>query len=195
MPTAHIGLAQLEDVAAAAKICATLGIKVIYCPAPPADQRSGGDAEWKAFGAKLAKLVDSYARHGVGFGWHNHDFEFKATASGAMPLDLILGGSPSLQWEADVAWIKIAGQDPLRWIEKFADRLTAVHVKDVAPAGEAKDEDGWADVGHGTLNWAALMKTLTTKTKCKYFVMEHDNPSDPRRFAERSLKSLRAMGY
>ena len=33
---------------------------------------------------------------------------------------------------------------------------------------------------------AAIMAALH-RTSCRYFVMEHDNPSDDRRFAERSI--------
>ena len=45
------------------------------------------------------------------------------------------------------------GADPLEWMRPYGNRITAVHVKDIAPAGESADEDGWADVGHGTVDW------------------------------------------
>ena len=75
----------------------------------------------------------------------------------------------------------------------FGNRITAVHVKDIAPAGENADEDGWADVGHGTVDWKALMAALKERTKVKYFVMEHDNPKDAERFAERSLAAAQKL--
>ena len=68
--------------------------------------------------------------------------------------------------------------------------MTAVHVKDIAPDGQNVDEDGWADVGHGTVNWAGLMVALRG-TKCSNFVMEHDNPSDHARFATRSINAAK----
>jgi hypothetical protein len=36
-------------------------------------------------------------------------------------------------------------------MRRHAGRVNAVHVKDFAPAGTNLDEDGWADVGAGTL--------------------------------------------
>ena len=45
------------------------------------------------------------------------------------------------------------GADPRRWIERYRGRIPLVHVKDIAPAGEKEDEDGWADVGTGTVPW------------------------------------------
>ena len=58
------------------------------------------------------------------------------------------------------------GADPLQWIAHLrSDRITAVHVKDIAPAGENADEDGWADVGHGTVDWKALMAALKERPR------------------------------
>ncbi len=154
---------------------------------PALQQRVGDDAHWKNLGATLLKLGDAYAPHGIGIGWHNHHFEFAPTPTGSMPLDLILGASPKIQWEADVAWIVKGGQDPVKWLMKYVDQLAAVHVKDIAKEGEAKDEDGWADVGHGVLDWDNLIGKVTSKTKAQYFVAEHDKPSDAERFATRSI--------
>ena len=94
-----------------------------------------------------------YRDAGLGFGWHNHAFEFEKLADGTIPQVAIFEGGPDLEWEADLAWVIKGGADPLQWIRTFADRLTAAHVKDIAPEGENKDEDGWADVGQGTVDW------------------------------------------
>ena len=72
------------------------------------------------------------------------------------------------------------------------NRLTAVHLKDIAPSGENADEDGWADLGHGTVDWKAL-KAALAGTKVRYFVMEHDNPKDAERFASRSIATARTL--
>ena len=45
-----------------------------------------------------------------------------------------------------MAWIVRGGADPFEWIKRYADRIASVHIKDIAPAGECEDEDGWADV-------------------------------------------------
>ncbi|WP_431300281.1 sugar phosphate isomerase/epimerase family protein [Tabrizicola sp. BL-A-41-H6] len=191
MPTAHFGLDMLEGNSdQALKIARTLGIKHIYCPYLMPDQRPTDGPGWRAFGARLEAAGRPYKAAGIGFGWHNHDFEFKATPDGAIPQAEILAGGPSLEWEIDVAWVIRGGADPVQWIRRYGPRITAAHVKDIAPAGENTDEDGWADVGHGTVNWASLMAALRA-VGCKHFVMEHDNPSDHARFAKRSILALR----
>jgi hypothetical protein len=102
-----------------------------------------------------------------------------------------LEAAPEIEWEADIAWIIRGGADPIDWIARHGDRITAVHVKDIAPDGEAADEDGWADVGHGTVDWPGLFKQLAVHSPVKLFIMEHDNPSDAKRFATRSIEWMR----
>ena len=70
-------------------------------------------------------------------------------------------------------------------------RITAAHVKDIAPAGENAAEDGWADPGHGTVDWPALYAALKA-AGVEHFVMEHDNPADPARFAKRAIASAKS---
>lgn len=195
MPTLHVGLDALQDTDATLALAETMGLEVIYCPIAPWFRDSRPEQDWRGLAATLAGLAEIYAGAGLGLGWHNHDSEFKRTETGALPLDLILEGAPALQWEADLAWVAVGGGDPSAWVDKYANRLTAVHIKDRARPGEAVDEDGWADVGHGTLDWEKLMAQVTADTTCRYFVLEHDKPSDVARFAERSIKALRDMGY
>lgn len=188
MPTGHFGLDMLEqEPERVLEIARALGIETIYCPYLPPDARPDSGAGWVAFGRRLQEAAKPYRDAGLGFGWHNHDFEFRPTADGAIPLVAIFEGGPDLEWEADLAWVIKGGADPTEWIKTFGKRLTAVHVKDIAPAGENADEDGWADVGHGTVDWKGLMAALKEQTNARYFVMEHDNPKDDKRFAERSL--------
>jgi sugar phosphate isomerase/epimerase len=193
MPTGHFGLDQLEnDPDRVLEIAKAVGIETVYCPHIAADQRPADGKGWHAFGQRLQKAGAPYRAAGLGFGWHNHDFEFRKTADGAVPLTAIFEGGPDLEWEADIAWVIRGGGDPLEWIRTMGNRITAVHVKDISPAGENKDEDGWADVGHGTVDWKGLMVALKG-TKAKYYVMEHDNPKDDKRFAERSLASAQKL--
>lgn len=191
MPTAHIGYAQLEDTAAAIKIAQTVGIKTIYCPAPPSSDYREGKGSWADLGVGLARIGKALNAAGVGFGYHNHHWEFKAEADGRFPMETLLNLAPDLEWEMDLAWVVKGGEDPMKWFDKYGSRISAIHVKDIAPAGQALDEDGWADVGYGTLDWRALLAAARSKTKAKYFVMEHDKPLDPIRFARRSIESVR----
>ncbi|MFM2365781.1 MAG: hypothetical protein RIR95_388 [Pseudomonadota bacterium] len=192
MPTAHFPIELLEaDPDKVIHIAKTLGIANIYCPWIAPEARGTTAQEWNALGARLQKVGAPLRGAGIGFGWHNHDFEFVALPDGTLPHTALFDGGPDLEWEMDVAWVIKGGADPFQWIKDYSGRITAAHVKDIAPAGENANEDGWADVGHGTVDWRALMAALRG-IGVKNFVMEHDNPSDHHRFATRSIASVKS---
>ncbi|MFT5625128.1 MAG: sugar phosphate isomerase/epimerase [Lentimonas sp.] len=109
-----------------------------------------------------------------------------ATDTGEMPLDLMMAAAPDMKLELDLGWVTRAGEDPVAWINKYAGRIAAAHIKDVSPAGENVDEDGWADVGHGVMDWVVIHAALQA-AGVDHYVLEHDNPSDHQRMATRSL--------
>ena len=191
VPSMHINLGPLRDASdamlARAKQFAT---SHIVCPYLAPEERPDSTAGWKALAQELSALAKPWIDNGRTFAWHNHDFEFEALADGTVPMQVILDEAPDIQWEIDVAWIARAAADPMPWIKKYGSRISAVHLKDIAPVGECVDEDGWADFGHGTVDWKALMPALL-KTGATHYAVEHDNPNDLERFAKRSIASAR----
>jgi sugar phosphate isomerase/epimerase len=194
MPTGHFSLDMLErDFDAVRGIAQTLGIQVLVCPHIAADLRPSDAAGWRRFGERLARVGAAVQAAGHGFAWHNHDFEFAPVADGSRPMEHILAAAPDIGWEMDIAWVIRGGDDPLPWIDRHGRRIVAVHVKDIAGPGQGLDEDGWSDVGHGTVDWPGLMKALGARSAARYHVMEHDNPGDVRRFARRSIETARTF--
>lgn len=194
MPSGHFGLGQLQDISATKKITGQLGIKTVICPWLEPFERPRTADGWYKLAAILEEMSTNYARHGLTFAWHNHDFEFFPLTTGEIPMQILLESAPALHWQFDVAWSVKTGQNPLNWIKKHGPRIISVHVKDIAPAGKCIDEDGWADVGQGTMDWRQIFAALKTHSPCKSFVVEHDNPSDALRFARRSIAAIKAMG-
>ena len=194
MKTAHISLDMVQnDPKTVLQIARDFQMEAIFVPHLSAEERPDDGAGWARFGRDLAEIGKPYLDAGLKFGWHNHDFEMADLGGDDRPLDLIMQGSDDLSLELDIAWVEVAGQDAITWISKYSDRLVAAHIKDIAPKGECTDEDGWADVGHGVMDWAAIMGALE-QTKAKFFVMEHDNPNDHERFARRAIAAARNFG-
>ena len=192
MPTAHFSLGMLENEFDAVRgIAEALGVELLVCPWLDADLRPADAAGWQAFGERLAAVGERAAKAGYGFAWHNHDFEFEPLGDGSIPQQIILEAAPAIGWEIDVAWVARSGADPLAWIDAYGARIVAAHIKDIAPPGQAEDEDGWADVGHGVMDWPGLLEALRENTPVKIIVMEHDNPRDFGRFARRSIEAVR----
>jgi len=193
MPSAHFSVdALVNDRDGTLRTAELLGVSSLYAPALPADERPTDASSWTAFGSQLEALGQTYRAEGYHFGWHNHAFEFQPTTDGSTPMTLILEAAPSIGWEIDIAWIIRGGSDPFKWIADYGDRISAVHIKDIAREGECLDEDGWADVGFGTVDWKALMTALEA-SPVKHFVMEHDKPNDDMRFARRSFETAKSF--
>lgn len=193
MPSCHIGIEQLEnEKASVVEMSAKLGIRQIFVPAIDEEKRTQNSSDWIELAGRLQQLHQSYAVEGIAIGWHNHDFEFRKTETGEFALDILLKNAPDIDLEFDLAWAVRADQDPLLWIEKYGGRIVAAHLKDLAATGECGDEDGWADVGQGVMDWKTLHAELL-KRDLKFLIMEHDNPSDHQRFASRSINYCRSL--
>lgn len=193
-PSIHVGLDHLRaDAKDAAARCRDLGVETLFVPAPPPGEREKDEAGWRALGRELRSLGESVAAAGLKFGWHNHAWEYEKTADGRIMLDLIFEEAPDLLWQADLAWIVRGGGDPVAELKRHAGRVAACHVKDLAPAGDALDEGGWADPGHGVMDWPALLSAMRAAGVSLY-VVEHDRPSDPARFARRAYETVAGWG-
>lgn len=181
----------LSDPDKVIEIAKIVGIEIIVAPWIDVADRPTDAAGWKALGARLAKLQKTFAAAGLGFAWHNHDFEFRQLPDGSFPIDHILGGN-SVDLEIDVAWIVRAGVEPGPWIEKFSDRIAVVHVKDVAAEGQNAEQDGWADLGQGIVDWRGLWPAIK-QSGTRLAILEHDRPGDWLRFARNSGAAYRAL--
>jgi sugar phosphate isomerase/epimerase len=126
----------------------------------------------------------------LSFAWHNHDFEFAALPDGSHPIEHVLG--LDLLWEADFGWVVRGNADPEACLDRYRGRIPLVHVKDIAPIGQNIDEDGWADVGMGTLPWPTLWDKCVA-AGAEIMIVEHDNPSDFERFARVSTYAMRKI--
>lgn len=191
MPSGHFGLADLEtNFVGQIAIAKQLGMQQLYVPYLAAEDRPTDTAGYQAIGKRLQAIQQKVLDEGLDFGWHNHDFELIPLADGSVPMDVLLNEVPEMSWEADLAWVSVAKADPTEWVEKFGSRISAVHVKDIAAEGENTDEDGWADVGEGVIDWKSLIAKVRHVAPNALSIMEHDNPSDAERFASVSYKNF-----
>jgi sugar phosphate isomerase/epimerase len=193
--SSHVSLAALrERPDTVMDACHTLGFTDLFLPAVPPDQRQMEGAGWRALGRELAGMTEPFAKSGIRLGYHNHDWELKKKEGDKTALELIFeeAGQSPLTWQVDVAWLARGGADPKAWIARYKNRVVAAHVKDIAPAGQNLDQDGWADVGAGVLDWRDLWNTCRD-AGAHWMVVEHDKPADPAASAANSLRYLRGI--
>ena len=168
----------------------TLGMTLVAADWLDPEERPVDRAGWEALGARLATVSRRLADQGLRFAWHNHEFEFTPLADGSCGIEHALGDE--VLWEMDIGWVFKAGQDPLPWLARYAGRVPAIHVKDVAAPGEKLDEMNFADLGEGVMDWG-LYWQAAVDAGAELMVAEHDAPSDWRRFARVSAGAMRRL--
>lgn len=194
--SSHVGLAALRerfDTIVAA--CKMLGFTQLFMPSVPPDERQRPEPYWSALGRELGQMASRARERGIELGYHNHHWEMKKQADGRSALDCLFAGAGSapLTWQADLAWLVRADADPVALMQQHRARLVSVHAKDLAPGGTKLDEDGWDDVGHGTLDWRGQLAQAAADNGAKWLVAEHDKPNDPARFARNSFAFLNSL--
>ena len=110
---------------------------------------------------------------GIQFAYHNHDYSFVAV-DGVYPQDVMMEETdPELvEYEMDLFWVVVAGEDPAAWMKRYPGRFTLAHVKDLA--AEAVDGAPQSTVlGTGTIDLTSMMKTAT-EYGCKHMIVEQE---------------------
>lgn len=77
-------------------------------------------------------------------------------------------------------------EELLEFLEKYADRIPLLHVKDTAVDGSI------TEVGQGTTDWADVFRTADS---VKHYFIEYDFPPDPYFTAENGFEFLSCLTY
>lgn len=176
---AHVQLSDLRsDLDGVVTFNRSIGNTVLVVPWLQEGERPTDAAGWIALGKELGGIADKVQVQGMTLAYHNHDFEI-VDFDGKTGLELLFeAASPAVVAEIDLAWVARAGYDPAAFLGKFHGRVFAVHAKDIAPEGHPEEEKGFAAVGHGVLDWNAILPAAAD-AGVKWYIIEHDDPLDP----------------
>jgi sugar phosphate isomerase/epimerase len=168
-------------------IAETIGSKPLLIPPFLLPQDRPNDADgWRQIGEQLGRGAELAHLHGLRVAWHNHEYEYRLLPDATRPIDhMMAGGGDNVGLEIDFAWVKRGWADPETELRKFAPRITAIQLKDTAPAGTLDEQNGWRATGDGVVDWDALWP-LFEATAADHLVVEHDRPLNWRDVAQRS---------
>lgn len=189
--SSHSQLADLrKDLDGVIAFNRAIGNTTLVVPYLNEKDRPTDAAGWTALGKELGQIAARVQAQGMRLAYHNHDFEL-VDFNGKTGLELLFDAAgPDLQTELDLAWVARAGYDPAAMLKKFKGRMFAVHAKDNAPAGQNKDEGGFAAVGQGVLDWNVILPAAAD-AKVQWYIVEHDQPRDPARIIQTGAEYLR----
>jgi sugar phosphate isomerase/epimerase len=151
----------------------TLDCAHAILPTVPPQYRSD-EVEVARLAGSLNRWGELCRQEGVTFSYHNHDFEFAPLAETTMWDVLVSETAPEIvRLELDLYWIKYGGADPETVLRDVGDRVSLVHLKDMAPDDTRSD----LPVGEGTMPWTGLLEAADA-AGVEWYVAEQDSPRD-----------------
>ncbi len=174
------------------------GVEYMVMPyLPPAER--GDLNSFKALTEKMNKAARQTHAAGLQFCYHNHAFEFKGEP-GQRPIDVMLKNldAKTVAFEMDVFWVSVAGNDPVALMKQLKGRVPLLHLKDKKKDTaigyvESVSHDTFKEVGHGSLDFPAILHAAPVDGVKHYFVEQDYTPGDPVASLKQSYEFLRGL--
>lgn len=106
---------------------AKLGVTFVACPMAAFNTTE----EAKETAEELNKFGKLAKEYGITIGYHNHTGEFYQD-NGVYLMDTLIENTDpgTVAFEIDCGWASAAGVDPVAYINKYAGRIAAIHIKE-----------------------------------------------------------------
>jgi len=178
----------------------TLGLKFIVCSSPavspekdklPWEERMKAVDlnDWKWNADLFNKFGKQVSAAGMTFGYHNHSAEFKKFDGKTAFEYLFDNTDPAyVKSELDVGWVVVAQQDPIAILNRYKERIIALHVKDVAKRVTDGQDPPSVALGEGVIDWKKVIGTAKANGT-KAFFYEQEAP-----FTRPILDSVKISG-
>ena len=195
----------------------TIGAKFCAIPWMGLENHKGNQGFEKAV-EDIRNVGKLLKENGITLLYHNHDFEFEKYEDKYL-FDWLYDtvGLNFIKPEIDTCWVKYAGEEPCRYLEKYADDIDIVHLKDfvckefaggpvyalIDNSGKenepqkSREENGFKfrSVGSGLQNFKEILATVK-KTNAEYVIVEQDQwyDDDSLELARKSREYLKSLG-
>ena len=200
--SAHVAYEEmLADPAGTMKTYATVGCRFIVVPDPP-DAKRADAPTWDEFKEALRVLGAAAKKEGMTLLYHNHYVLEFQKVDGEYMLDNLYRtvSADLLETELDTCWVKVGGEDPAAYIEKYSGRCPLVHLKDFTGsrnAPEGGEKFSLRPVGSGVLDMPAVT-AAAVKAGAQCLIVEQDRPDGGHtalECAKISREYLKSIGY
>lgn len=138
-------------------------------------------------------------KEGMQFAYHNHAYEFGGQP-GKRPIDIFVERMDPryVQFELDVFWLSVAGQDPVEALKKWKGRVALLHLKDKAKDAphqfsENMPANAFKEVGSGSIDFPAILKAAPAAGVKQYIVEQDQTPGDPLESLRKSFNYLKTL--
>lgn len=188
---AHVQIDQLKnDLDATLKYHETIGNDLIIVPYLVEEMRTT-EEDYKRTAELLSNIGQKLHARGFTLGYHNHDFEFDVF-NDKTGLDILFKQTDPahLKMELDCFWSAFTGNDPLHVMEKYADRIVTLHIKDMKGEGNNRIS---TELGTGMLPLADYIQK-GKEVGAEWFIVEQEHfTKDPLESAAENITNIREM--
>lgn len=191
--SAHVGYSDLvSDLDGTVAAYKKIGVKYIALPFMGEKDLPGSPDFGKTL-ENVLKISKKCEENGITLLYHNHDTEFKKLSDGTYIIDYLYKtvGLDAMKPEFDTCWVKVAGEDPVAYINKYAEYISVVHLKDFVGSktenmytliGTDKKADvteafKFRPVGYGVQDFPSILEA-SEKAGAEWVIVEQDNSYD-----------------
>lgn len=139
---------------------------------------------------RFNRVGEELKANGIQYLYHIHGYEFQ-DYGGQTGMDLMMAHTDPTYFniEPDTYWVEHGGANALEFVQKYADRVLAIHMKDYIDKPEMHD----IEVGDGAIDMAGIIRTLKGKNVQWYIVEQeryHRPPIESATICYQNLKRL-----
>lgn len=161
------------------------GAKILgqkYITWPWQDPESRTIDKFKLLAHKLNRVGEQVKEAGLGFAYHNHDYEF-TDQHGANGYDVLLADTDAslVKLQIDLYWVMHSSKlTPVELFKKQPGRFVMWHIKDM----DRKTRD-YTELGNGSIDYTTILPYASQSGLQYYFLEQGGN------FAVNSMQSIR----
>lgn len=168
--SAHVGLdqfdeEQLDNTLAYYKAAGVAALIV------PWDERAWHPDRVDELITRLNTLSVILAEHNMQIGYHNHAQEFGAFAEATFWDHIATHTRAEVILQLDVGWARLAGADPIEYVQRYPGRTLSTHYKIRIPEG---DTDLSPIIGGNNFDWRALRDANAAVGGTQWLIVEQE---------------------
>jgi sugar phosphate isomerase/epimerase len=209
--SAHLIYLAQPDVEAGINAASELGLTYLVAPIPWKRDLSGITPEpgggpyafalavvnnltlddWKWNADLLNRTGERLRAAGLQLAYHNHNFDFRDFGGVRGYDEMLRLTDPELvKLELDAGWIRVAGIDPLDYLNRYANRVRLLHVRDFAPGFDSgthlslADAPAAAPVGRGVVDYESIIPAALRAGVEGFFIEREPDPANSKAIAE-----------
>ena len=178
--SAHYGLPLLrQHLDEILPFCKSLGVGYVVCSSPMHQQEGAKGPltldDWRWSADQFNQVATKVEAAGMKFAYHNHVAEFGAI-DGILPYEELLKHTDpaKVSFELDCGWVIVGGQDSVKILKQYGQRIVMLHVKDFKDNKEPS-----VPLGTGSIDYTPIFAAAAAGGHIRHAFVEQEEFQGP----------------